>query len=551
MSRETSTSRAESMRRLYFYVVAGVAYALGMWAFNGLLRTLVLALPWFQPPGTVLASGNFLRDPVALYSGTLLVTTPVFVIHWVLAQRRARTHPEERTSALRKLYLYAVLALSLGFGLDGIYNLIVIAVQALLGVPVAQWEAGRTVPWPYYLVVALAYLAAVRAWQGYLAQDGDLGREAGWAGTVRRLFQTGVGMAGLVMALGAAASILGLVLRSGLERLVTSTVAMPDWRISLANEVAVLLIGAVLWRTNSRRWDGIIAQRPEEARTALRRLYLYAATVFSAALAVVPAAFLLRDVLLMLFGVEAAPDLVGLASPLGNILVGAVAWRWHWRMVQAEAARYGDSPESETVRRIYYYLVTATGLVLLWLGLVDLVQVLLDATLAPSILEAGLRARQAANGISLAAVGLPVWGLHWRTVQHMARLPDDRGLRERASVPRRAYLYGVALAGALLILFDLGRFIYQGLLLLLGGPGDPFGGATLNALVRSGVAFLFWLGHVMVLREDQRLGTRWTPAGLSPEAVAAQREALAARIRELEEELARLRAELARLDASD
>lgn len=544
-------SRAESMRRLYFYAVAGVAYALGIWAFNGLLRTLVLALPWFWPEGTVLVSGDFLRDPVALYSGALLVTTPVFVVHWVLAQRRAQAQPEERVSALRKLYLYLVLALSLGFGLDGVYNLVVILIQALLQVPVAQWEAGRTVPWPYYLVVALAYLAAARAWQGYLVRDGDLGQEMGLAGTVRRLFQTGVGMAGLVMALGAAGAILGLVLRSGLERLATGTVAMPDWRVSLANEVAVLLIGVVLWRTNSRRWDQIIAQRPDEARAALRRLYLYAATVFSAALAVVPAAFLLRDVLLMLFGVEAVPDLVGLASPLGNILVGAMAWRWHWRVVQSEADRYGDSPESETVRRIYYYLVAATGLILLWLGLVDLVQVLLDATLVPDILDTGLRARQAANGISLAAVGLPVWGLHWRTVQRMARLPDERGLRERASVPRRAYLYGVALAGALLILFDLGRFLYQWLLLLLGGPGDPFGGATLNALVRSGVAFLFWLGHVMVLREDQRLGARWTPTGLSPEDVAAQREALAARIRELEAELARLRAELTRLDASD
>ncbi len=544
---EVPTSQAgwaEGVRRLYFYAVLGVSYGLGVWAFNGLLQTLLLALLGFQTE-TVIADGTFLRNRVALHAGTLLVVAPVFWIHWVWVQRRTARLAGERESTLRKLFLYLALGLSIGVAFRAAYELLVLGVHTLLQLPPERLGAREAVPWPYHLLRIVLYGAAAQAWVGYLAGDGDLGVESGWAGTVRRLFQTGIGVIGLVLALIGGQELLALGLRALLGSLEPGAILVPGWRESFGENLARLLLGILLWRGNWQRWNGFVAAHPPEARTGLRRLYLYVATVISAVLTVAPATRLLHELLLRLFQVETPTDLVWSASPLASILIGGIAWRWHWRTVQAEAARYGETPESETVRRIYYYLVSATGLVVLWVGLVDLARVLLDWLVVQEATEAGFRIRQAVNGLSLTAVGLPVWGLHWRTMQRAARLRDERGLRERASTPRRAYLYGVALAGALLILVDLGRFLYQLLLQMLGGPGDPFGGETLNALVRSGLALLFWLGHVLALREDQRLGTRVEPA---PEDLqAARRAALRERIRQLEEELAALQAELERL----
>lgn len=55
-----------------------------------------------------------------------------------------------------------------------------------------------------------------------------------------------------------------------------------------------------------RIWIRPITTHPVEGATALRRFYLYAATLFSAAVAVTPAAMLLSDILRRIFGYPSA-----------------------------------------------------------------------------------------------------------------------------------------------------------------------------------------------------------------------------------------------------
>src|SRR5437899_11644389 len=52
---------------------------------------------------------RYVRDTVSLWGATALVGLPVWLLHWLWVQRFARSDPSERTSALRRLYLYAVL----------------------------------------------------------------------------------------------------------------------------------------------------------------------------------------------------------------------------------------------------------------------------------------------------------------------------------------------------------------------------------------------------------------------------------------------------------
>src|SRR5438093_7610932 len=52
---------------------------------------------------------RYVRDAVSLWGATALVGLPVWLLHWLWIQRTANSDPGERTSTLRRLYLYAVL----------------------------------------------------------------------------------------------------------------------------------------------------------------------------------------------------------------------------------------------------------------------------------------------------------------------------------------------------------------------------------------------------------------------------------------------------------
>jgi len=124
------------------------------------------------------------------------------------------------------------------------------------------------------------------------------------------------------------------------------------------------------------------------------------------------------------------------------------------------------------------------------------------------------------------------------------------GRAERASWPRRIYLYGIAFVGALLILFELAQVVYRLLLWVLGDPNaDFFGAETLDGLVRAAVAAAFWAVHILAIRDDTRMVDKEAEAAArESEQKERRREDLAVRIEELETELSALRAELAELE---
>ncbi|HEY54299.1 MAG TPA: hypothetical protein G4N94_12685 [Caldilineae bacterium] len=559
------TSLLATIRRLYFYLIATVSFLVGL---NGLISLLeVLSQVWLGDVGVAVNTASYVRNAVARNGGMLLVATPIFLIHWVYIQR-LRTEPAEVASGIRKFALYLLSVVTLGWGASLAGELLGGAAALLLGVPLTESEI-----WPshwLFLVLGILVNGALFAYlQRQLRADGDWGREQGWAGTWRRVFQTVVGLVGLAVFISGAG-----VLMETLWRVILpggpGEVGEYWARGRLSMGFAMLAIGGLLWRFNWLRWRQIIHDNPADGRTALRRFYLYASVVASAIATLVPAAVLLRQLLLLLFGVDRVADVVGggLATPLAFLPVGLALWVWHWRVIQREAASYGDSPESALVRRIYYYVVAAIGLVLTWFGLVALLRVLLDVlSPAQASLSGQFWAEQLANGLSLLAVGAPVWAVHWRTVQSVARRPDAVGETERSSWPRRLYLYAVALAGALIILYYLTTVVYRFLLLLLGEPDiDLFGVETIDALARSAITLVFWLVHVLAIRRDGQFGAEemagaremegmqedgGVRAAPLPEDVSVRRVELEAKIQQLELQLEAARAELARLEEPD
>lgn len=552
----TNTGRLATIRRLYFYLVAFISLIAGLSALRGLIEVLV---PFWLTGAALLEtnSSNFVRDQIARQGAFLIVSTPVFLIHWRYIRGLAEK-PSESSAALRKLFMYACMALTLIVAIETLYQLIEGSVELLLGrslVESALWPN----QWLIHLLLAGTHLALFLYFAQQIQSDGDLGTEKGWAGTWRRLFQMIVGLTGLGLLIAGAASVLAFVWQMLLEffsDITFMSAGVGWWQGSIANSVTNVMIGGLIWRLNLLRWDTLMAVRvesgtkpfpPAEGRTALRRLYLYIATILSAISALVPAAVLLRMGILFLLGAGDSVNVNDISLQLGLLPIGILAWRWHWGQVFAEARHYGDSRESELVRRLYYYSIAATGLVLLWVGLVDLLRALLDfAVIGAASTENNFRTEQIATGISLIAVGAPVRVVHWRTAQRAAGQDGPVGRSERGSWPRRAYLYGIALVGALLILFELAQVIYRLFLWALDNPNaDPFGIETLDSLVRSGTAAIFWTLHIIVIRADSQ------QAGEEEEVVVeehSRRDELISRIERLDAELADLRAELAALD---
>lgn len=546
--REThSASRLPTVRRLYFYLVALISFIAALAGFDSLVQQLTNA--WLGSAiGEAVYDAAYMRQAMARSGGLLLVATPIFLLHWGYMHRR-RHEPGELGAGLRKFFLYASSGVAIFYILTNGQRFLSAVTRLALGEPAADsaiWPS----EWLYLLIMITASLALQIYFHTVLVGDGDYGHERGAAGTWRRLYQALAGLVGLALIIQGTADIIASGWRALTEMSVDAlATAAGWWRYDLGSGVAMTLMGSVLARVNWQRWLRITAAAPVEGVTALRRLYLYVAVVISALATLIPAAALLREILLVSFGSPSATwsnVLDTLRDSLPYVPAGLASWVWHWRVLHREAEAYGESTEGATVRRLYYYAVAATGLALLWFGAVNVLQAGLDR-LFVAAQENRFWIEPLATGLSLLAVGAPIWSLHWQTVQTQARRTDTPGAQERASLPRRIYLYGVALTGALLILFYLAQVVYRLLLMLLGDPdAGLLSASTVADIARSAIAALLWAVHLLAIRGDTRLAG--SEPALAPLPVADERAALQHRIEHLEAELANAKAALAALE---
>src|SRR5574341_1323663 len=97
----SGTAKMKSIRRLYFYLVAFISTEIVVWGLISLLRSIVNR--------TVSGGADALAQALAL----ILVGVPIFLIHWLWAQRAATRDGEEKTATLRAVFLYAILLATL------------------------------------------------------------------------------------------------------------------------------------------------------------------------------------------------------------------------------------------------------------------------------------------------------------------------------------------------------------------------------------------------------------------------------------------------------
>ena len=187
---------------------------------------------------------------------------------------------------------------------------------------------------------------------------------------------------------------------------------------------------------------------------------------------------------------------LALLTPLAAVaaLVYAVS---RWR--RAGAATESGEPATVLVRRIYFYLVALAGLLVGAGGLVFIAQFALEALFGQIVLADSRD--PLAIGLSLALVGLAVWGLHWRAIQRSL----SQSPAEQTALLRSIYIYLLlAIAGAFLL--AAGYQVLDWLLSLGRGNGfEPEPWAL--ALVWGPVwAYHWWIGSAAA--DDPNVGVR-------------------------------------------
>lgn len=403
-----------AIRRLYVYIVSTVSLAMVL----GGLGSLGSALIDLVFGGLVLGAG--FRESVATAAAVTLIGTPVWAAHWNSAQRTALRDAAERASALRRLYLYAAsAALAVASGLMG---------SQLLERLLRPLTEGSRVE-PAGMGIAAWHLLLVAATLIYHVNVADRDRaavgERGGSATLRRWYVYGVQFVALVTAL------------FGVRELLYGLVAAPGSLAAfggVSSELARTLAWTTIWALHVG-----LAERPpiaaEDRRSTLRAVQGFMLLALAVGFVLVDASRVLYFLLARALGV-AAPGgvasfgLAVLARPLSTVVIFGSVWAFTRHRLRADA-QDAEAPRQAGVRRFYAHLVALAALAAVAAGATGLLWALTDwALAAPGPTETWRD--QISLSVTLVAVGLPVWLLHWRASPLLAA---------RLALSRRLYLF--------------------------------------------------------------------------------------------------------------
>lgn len=491
-ARERATAPDPGMgtvRRLFVYALAALALVAGANGAAWLLQAVV---------GALVGASELTRDAtIALGVALTAVGLPAWLAFWSVAQRAVRAKPHEARFLLRQVYLDAVLVAALATA----------AVAAVELLAVAFGVAGRHPAAPAsVLVVWLAVWAFHARVERAEPPATDAGR------TLRLLYVYAVA----VVALAALALATGSVLQQALDaayralvgegELLATTPALLSVRARLAAAAAVVA-GVVWWWYGHRLADPARDGWPRAAAT-------YAFGVVPGAVAVVAAAsVLLYQALQLAFGAGGAVARLGvLPGVLATVVVGGGVWAVHDARARAEAAL--DPARARGGRRTRDLLLAAIGLVALAVGLTQGLAAALGALAPAGVSLVGAPWRDPTIlGLTLVAVGGPLWALAWRRLQRRAHADAE----ERGALARRLYLtiaFGVGVAVALVA---ASVALYEVVAALLGGRGLAVLWDARAALATTLVAAAVGGYHAALLREDRgalsERGAAPAPAG--------------------------------------
>lgn len=472
-----------TIRLLYFYLLSLIGAEAVVWGSVGLLRTVI-------NDGLLGAAGQ-----IATGLSALLVGLPVFLFHWTFVQRDAQRDEEEASSRIRAVFLYTARA---AFLVPVLYSTLALLNRWLalaLGLDGSGAVFGGGQSNTDNLVAIMVCLVAFYFFSRVLAQDERTPRPSSSLPETRRLYRY------LWTAFGLSVAVAGV---QSLLRYLLYLPAGPESTLPylLASGLALTLVGAPLWVWTWLLVQGALEQ-PNERQSILRLLFLHLIVLAGVAGVMTAGGSVLSGLFSWLFGrVQTLPGFliesgayISAGIPLG------VVWAYYSRILEGEMEAIPLQPRREAVRRFYRSILSALGVIVVFTGLLVLIELVVDLLLFSRMSGEWNRL---STGLAALGVGLPLWMCTWPGLQQEAAAADNRGDRARRSVIRRAYLYLAIFALVLTAMFAAGDMFFRLLSNLLGQPDGDVLRAVLQRLFGLGVIAAFLVYHLQALRRDGR-----------------------------------------------
>ena len=477
----------KSIRRLYFYLVALIAIEIVVWGLIGLLRSIV--------DQTV--SGG--ADALALALAYIFVGVPIFLVHWLWAQRISAREEEEKEATLRAVFLYAIL---IGTLIPVIQNFLAFIdrsfVQVVgLGVGRAFISFRNQTLADNLIAIVMNLIVAGYFWNVLRGEWGTLKEKENFT-EVRRLYRYIWMLYGLLMTVFGAQQILRFLIY------IPGDILGEMGREVIVNGTALLVVGTPVWVYSWRVIQDSLAD-PSEMGSNLRLGILYFLSLGGVITVVTTSAMLVNVLVTRLFGanwtvqhfVEQLGGPISVGVPLGMVW----AYYGHWLNRHVEAI--GDKVRQAGMKRIYNYILAFIGLVVSFIGVTMLLSFIIDMTTSKSFLMGDSNRSSLATAISLLIVGLPLWLITWRPMQADALSENEMGDHARRSVLRKTYLYLALFASVIGGMGTAVALVYQLIkLILTGDAGSDFVNTLLNTIQLLFLFVMVMLYHLNTLRAD-------------------------------------------------
>jgi uncharacterized protein DUF5671 len=477
----------KSIRRLYFYLVALISIEIVLWGLVSLLRSIV--------DQTISGGADALAQALAL----ILVGVPIFLVHWLWAQRSAARDEEEKTATLRAAFFYAIL---LGTLIPVAQNLLSFIDRSLvqvtgLGVERAFRAFSEQTLADNLIAIIMNGIVAAYFWNILRGEWVTLPDKENFT-EVRRLYRYIWMLYGLLITVFGAQQILRFLLY------IPGDVLGDLGRDVAVNGVALLIAGTPIWAYSWRVIQDSLADLAEMGSTLrLGILYLLA---LGGVITVITTAFMVINTLLSaLLGqdisfsefVREVGGPISIGVPLGLV------WAYYGYWLNRHIESVGDRVRQAALKRLYNYVLSLIGLVVAFAGVTSLFKFIIDMLIGPGILLTDTTRGTLSASIASILVGLPLWLVTWRPMQAEALTSDEMGDHARRSVLRKTYLYLVLFASVIGGMATAVGLVYQLIRVVLSSDtGSDFVNTVLNLtqlLFLFGVVLVY---HLNVLRKD-------------------------------------------------
>jgi hypothetical protein len=428
----------------------------------------------------------------------ILVGVPIFLIHWLWAQRAATHDEEEKSASIRAVFLYAILLATLVPVVQNLLSFIDRSFVQATGLGVGRsFSAFREQTLADNLIaIFMNGIVAAYFWNILRGDWAPLTDKENFT-DVRRLYRYIWMLYGLLITVFGAQQVLRFLFY------IPGDVLGELGREVAVNGIALLVVGTPIWVYSWRVIQESLVD-PAEMGSTLRLGILYLLSLGGVITVITTAWLVIRAIFNVVLGQNILFNefIQDIGGPLSIGVPLGLVWAYYGHWLNRHIAAAGDRVRQAGMKRLYNYTLSFIGLVVAFIGVATLLGFLIDVLTEFGISFTDSLRENLVASISSLIVGVPLWLIMWRPMQMEAMAPGEMGDHARRSVLRKAYLYLVLFAAVIGGMATAVGLVYQLIRVVLSVEVSDFLNNILNLtqlLFLFGVLMVY---HLNVLRRD-------------------------------------------------